>query len=435
MMRPDEERLLTDFLRQAAPLAPAGLGKDIWEAVRGTGQRPPWSARLHAGAEMTASSVRWSRAAPLVVVLATLLIALLGAALAGALLRPAPVPNGRLVHSLVQPDLFAINVRDPDGSNPQVIGHGDCPTFVADHRLVWSGDLSPTATTVFLAHADGSAARELGHVAAAVAFAVSPDGQQVAWLRSVDEYVEEPDGLRTHIVELWVSDLEAGPARRLSTGTPGTVSADIAPVWSPDGRSMAFGTSDDPRQIDSALPPRTSVRVVDEDGHNERTISDRRGPVGGSLAWSPDGRYLAYGGEVDDSRPYPVGADAADLWVADVRSGVETNVTDQGAAVDRPAWSPDGRTLAYVSLVDRRLHVLPMDEGRPNGPARVREGLTPVHVVGWSPDGQSIVAVLGGPPWEEGALVLVRPTLRGPDHTLADGVVSCLPSWEGSLDE
>jgi dipeptidyl aminopeptidase/acylaminoacyl peptidase len=435
MMRPDEERLLTVFLRDAAPLAPADLRKGIRDAVRDTGQRPRWSARLHVDAEMTASSLRWPTAAPLVAVLATLLIALLGAALVGALLRTGPVPNGRLVHTLVQPNMFAIYVRDPDASNPRVTGHGDCPTFVADGRLVWTGDSSATSTTLYLAEANGSGVRELPHVAAAAAFAVSPDGRRVAWLRRVDEYLDESEGRSVPVVELWVSGLEAGPGRRLSTGAPDTISPYVMPAWSPDGRTIAFGTSDDPRKIESALPPRTAVRVIDADGDNERTISERRGPVGGSIAWSPDGRYLAYGGELDDSRPYPDGADAADLFVVDVRSGVETNVTDQGAVVDRAAWSPDGRSLAYVSLTERRLHVLPMDDGRPTGPSRVHEGLTPVHVVGWSPDGQSILAVLGGPPWEEGALALVEPTLQGPDRTIADGVVSCLPSWEGSLDE
>src|SRR5688500_4696717 len=104
MMRPDEERLLTVFLRDSAPLAPADLRTGIADAVRDTGQRARWSARLHVDAEMTASSLRWPTAAPLVAVLATLLIALLGAALVGALLRTGPVPNGRLVHTLVQPN-------------------------------------------------------------------------------------------------------------------------------------------------------------------------------------------------------------------------------------------------------------------------------------------------------------------------------------------
>ncbi len=95
--------------------------------------------------------------------------------------------------------------------------------------------------------------------------AVSPDGLRVAYTRRPPEQPEST---------IWVAPLDGGPGRQLSSSGP---HQDTQPVWSPDGRSVAFVRG-------SAAGPRGSAAmVVDLDGGQERAVLD--GAV--LLAWAP----------------------------------------------------------------------------------------------------------------------------------------------------
>jgi Tol biopolymer transport system component len=105
---------------------------------------------------------------------------------------------------------------------------------------------------------------------------------------------------------------------------------DYDPVFSPDGRTIAFvhnsGTS-------------ASIQLIDAAGAHRRTLVPR--VFGQYLAWSPDGTSLAY-------------SDGYDIWRADVATGTATRLTNDdrtksgGDESWQPAWSPDGKTIAYT---------------------------------------------------------------------------------------
>src|SRR5262249_7077990 len=102
-----------------------------------------------------------------------------------------------------------------------------------------------------------------------------------------------------------------------------------------------------------------------------------RGPVY-EYSWSPDGSRIAYRG--DDFR----------LDVA-TPGGVVRRLTADGRG---PAWSPDGRLIAFLTSV---AHVNDQGETeyvavvRPEGPGRTRLQLALAARVAWSPDSKQLV--------------------------------------------
>lgn len=194
---------------------------------------------------------------------------------------------------------------------------------------------------------------------------VSPDGRRVAFLRS---FPDEPD----RPIALMVGDLGAGEPWPLIAPEHGV----SQPCWSPDGRRLAFVAADAlPRHL-VRVPPkgRTPVarRIVradwrmDEIGHRDRwdhlwVVDVRDGARPHQLthgdfdvrspAWSPDGRSIAYAA---DPRPEADLHPRPTIWVVPAvqpgpgKAGASAPVQVLAVAgyAESPAWSPDGRWIA-----------------------------------------------------------------------------------------
>jgi Tol biopolymer transport system component len=119
--------------------------------------------------------------------------------------------------------------------------------------------------------------------------------------------------------------------------------SDYAAAWSPTGRDIAF-TRYHRRDL-------SSVYVVRSDGTRLRRVHVSRGEAGGPV-WSPDGRLLAF------SEILGAGNDATVRFrIARVRGGLVGRPVDGYA----PAWSPDGRRIVFVrgkglGVLDLRTH-------------------------------------------------------------------------------
>jgi Tol biopolymer transport system component len=135
--------------------------------------------------------------------------------------------------------------------------------------------------------------------------------------------------------------------------------ADTAPLFSPNGRRVAFVRS--PRQFASEL------WVMNADGSGQRRLAAR----GDKPAWSPDSRRIAY---VSGSYSGP-------LVIRSVDGRGEIVVRGSNL---RPSWSPDGRSIAF-SRESRELMVVGSD-GR--GLRRIRRN---ADALGWSRRGAVVL--------------------------------------------
>ena len=105
------------------------------------------------------------------------------------------------------------------------------------------------------------------------------------------------------------------------------------PVWSPDGRKIAF----------VRLSNRLGVYVVNADGSGMRNLTPK--PVGtyAAPAWSPDGRKIAFVSDRDGN---------SEVYVMNANGSGQRNLTRNPAFDADPAWSPDGRSIAFRSTRD-----------------------------------------------------------------------------------
>jgi dipeptidyl aminopeptidase/acylaminoacyl peptidase len=247
----------------------------------------------------------------------------------------------------------------------------------------------------------------------------SPDGRYLAFLSDRDDPRE--------VQQVWLLDRAGGEAERV-TDLPGGVSEY---AWSPDSRRLAVIAAD-PDLDSSAAGPDSGRKVTppividrfqfkeDEAGYldDERAhlylfdLKARKAEIltpgnytEQSIAWSPDGRSIAF---VSRRRPDFDRTNNYDLYVVAATAGAAprqiTTFTgpdmDPGWGGRPPAWSPDGKYLAYVQggplkliyYAGQKLAVVPVSGGleRVVTPTLDRNVLSPT----WSADGTRIFFLL-----------------------------------------
>ena len=268
-----------------------------------------------------------------------------------------------------------------------------------------------------------------------------------------DESTDEAknEGAKRPTDEERIASLEPNTVFGFACGPGGLSAGSQTPVyppphfvdWSPDGLHLVF---DDV----------TSVRLVDAQGTWLRQVVDAYpghqfpDSVGLQAALSPDGRQVVYSTCEYPSKGQRLTPDAPSAERGNYQFELATVALD-GSSARRlttnskfgrhPAWSPDGRRIAYVSdpaaQTYRRLLAISVESDHPE-PQGLGQRLPPVGTAPqWSPDGARLaVLTYGSEVQVDGVfgdllnLVIVEADGSG-QHTIAEGVVS-EPSW--SLD-
>ncbi len=100
---------------------------------------------------------------------------------------------------------------------------------------------------------------------------------------------------------------------------------------------------------------------------------------------SPDGKWVAY---VVATPDMDANRNASNLWIVSTSGGAPLQLTQSGHD-SSPEWSPDGKTLAFLSSRDgtSQVYLLPMDGGEAHAVTHLSTG---ADLVKWSPDGKTI---------------------------------------------
>jgi Tol biopolymer transport system component/DNA-binding winged helix-turn-helix (wHTH) protein len=202
----------------------------------------------------------------------------------------------------------------------------------------------------------------------------SPDGRQVAF--AWDGGADNSD--------IYVTLVGSSEVRRLTTDA----GRDFAPQWSPDGRHIAY--------VRAASRMSQRIRVMSALGGSDRELSDFA--VWAPIAWSPDGRFIAAGRAGDASE---IGRAHA-IHLIPLVAGEPRPLTRPAVDMNdwSPAFSPDGRRLAYASCRDlayrSMCHVKVVDLDAAFAPIGPPRRLTPEIVwtidgLTWTRDSRSII--------------------------------------------
>ncbi len=135
--------------------------------------------------------------------------------------------------------------------------------------------------------------------------------------------------------------------------------------------------------------PEYRLMIADSDGYNARPILVSRQPLM-SPAWSPDGRRLAY---------VSFEGRRSQVMVQDLGSGERERVSSRRGINGAPAWSPDGRRLALALSEGGNVDIYVMDMDSRDLRRITRDSAINTEP-SWSPDGRQLAFTSdrGGPP-------------------------------------
>ncbi len=215
----------------------------------------------------------------------------------------------------------------------------------------------------------------------------SPDGRWIAFASN-----------RTDNYEVYVMDANGGHVQNLTRHA----SDDFTPAWSPDGSQIAFISR---RQGNSEIyimevmnilanPACTALPDMFFVNENQPCAPPIRRLTDSSVdeaapAWSPDGRSIAFVQAGDrDSEIVAMRVNCGDPMQG--CPGDRNNLSDDPARDTDPSWSPDGRYIAFASNRGGAWNIYRM---RADGSQvhRLTQDAGTYVFPSWSPDGQQIV--------------------------------------------
>jgi serine/threonine protein kinase len=195
---------------------------------------------------------------------------------------------------------------------------------------------------------------------------LSPDGSRVAVSAGASQR------------QIWIIDIARGSKSRLSFDATN----DISPSWSPDGKMVAYTTSE------GAVGARVStIKARPTNGSGPEQVLAQGDASSNSpqyAQWSPDGRFLTY--------INTLGSDGHDIWVKPLMGEGKPSLLVQPASprarISSFRISPDSHWIAYTSNEsgEPQVYVIPF----PSGDGKWQVSTTPSEFTAWRGDSKEL---------------------------------------------
>jgi len=158
-----------------------------------------------------------------------------------------------------------------------------------------------------------------------------------------------------------------------------TMSVNVLPVLSPDGKKLAYMAGMSTNFEDFKLI------IQNVDGSGQKTINGDA-KMTGTPAWSPDGKHLAF----------VTGEDVPSLYVADAEGENMRRLSPEGSGGAFPFWFPDSKSLGYTRIMRKgeKMDLIKVNvDGSGEETLAPGDGILAATAGGLSPDGKRLVVM------------------------------------------
>ena len=182
------------------------------------------------------------------------------------------------------------------------------------------------------------------------------------------------EGRDKSVRHIWRVSIDNGDLEQLTQGT-----TDISPSWSPDCSKIVFERYSGSKGL-------SDIYTYDLQSGKETQLTFSPDQDELNVAWSPDGRWIAYGFISGDTNRdgHTTYKDQIDLYVISANDSTTRNLTNGRYSVFGPSWSPESDRIVFgAHFGDPNFKLVIYDFV--NGGFEELTGIGPYYHPQWSP--------------------------------------------------